>query len=129
VKRIAWLTAAVLATVAAGCGSPSSSSLYSLQKTTACLRTHDVRLGGQLDFVATTATGGAAKAHFADGNFVTIVFGATLDDADNIAQAYQRFHGPNVGLSDVLRQDRNAVMLWHEHPVDADLATVAGCLK
>jgi hypothetical protein len=29
----------------------------------------------------------------------------------------------------VLRQDRNAVMLWHEHPSDADLATISGCLK
>jgi hypothetical protein len=118
-----------LVVLLAGCGKPSSSTSYSLQKTSRCLQSHQVRLGGQLDFVATTATGGAAKAHLPDGNFVTIVFGATLDDANNIAQAYQRFHGKNVGVADILRQDQNAVMLWHEHPSDADLGTVSGCLK
>jgi hypothetical protein len=119
----------VIAAIAAGCGSSGASKLYTLEKTSACLRGHHVRLGGPLDFVATTATGGAAKAHFRDGNFVTIVFGATLDDANNIAQAYQRFHGKNVGVADILRQDQNAVMLWHEHPSDTDLGSVTGCLK
>jgi hypothetical protein len=28
-----------------------------------------------------------------------------------------------------LRQQGNVVMLWHEHPSDADQATVVGCLK
>jgi hypothetical protein len=118
----------VLTVVLAGCGKPSSNTTYSLQRTTRCLQSKHVRLGGQLDFVASTATGGAAKAHLADGNFVTIAFGATLDDANNIAQAYQRFHGKNVGVADILRQDQNAVMVWHEHPSDADLGTVTGCL-
>lgn len=127
-KRIACL-GAVVAVIAGGCGSPSSSKLYTLPKTTACLRSKDVRLGGQLDFVATTATGGATKAHFSDRNFVTVVFGATLDDADNIAQAYERFHSQNVGISDVLRQEHNAVMLWHAHPADRDLSTLTNCLR
>jgi hypothetical protein len=128
VNRIVWLVV-VVAAIAAGCGSPNANKLYSLEKTRSCLRSHDVRVGGRLDFVATTATGGATKAHFADGNFVTIVFGATFDDADNIAQAYDRFHSTNVGIADVLRQDHNAVMLWHEHPSDADVSAVGGCLK
>jgi hypothetical protein len=128
VKRTLFV-GAVMVVLLAGCGKPSSSTSYSLRKTTRCLEAHHVRLGGQLDFVATTATGGATKAHLADGNFVTIVFGATLDDANNIAQAYQRFHGKNVGVADILRQDQNAVMLWHEHPSDTDLGSVTGCLK
>jgi hypothetical protein len=128
VKRILCLVAAVAA-FAAGCGSSASNKLYTLQKTTACLRSQNLRLGGQLDFVATTATGGATRAHFGDGNFVTIVFGATFSDADNITEAYERFHGKNVGIGDVLRQQNNVVMLWHEHPSDADLATTTKCLK
>jgi hypothetical protein len=29
----------------------------------------------------------------------------------------------------VLRRERNAVMLWQQHPEDADLSLVVGCLK
>jgi DNA repair protein RadC len=60
---------------------------------------------------------------------VTMVFGETLVDADNINEAYHRFRSKNVGIDDVLRQQQNAVMLWHEHPSDADLSTITDCLK
>jgi hypothetical protein len=60
---------------------------------------------------------------------VTIVFGATVADADNIDQAYRRFHAENVGIDDVLRQYGNAVLLWHDHPSDEDLSLITGCLK
>jgi hypothetical protein len=50
-------------------------------------------------------------------------------DADNIDQAYRRFHAKNVGIDDVLRTQGNAVMLWHQHPTDADISTVTGCLS
>ena len=122
------LSGASLVLLASACGGSGSSALYTLQKTRACLRANHVKLGGSLDFVATTATGGALKARL-PSNFLTIVFGATVADADNIDQAYQQFHAKNVGIEDVLRQDRNAVMLWHEHPADADLAEITGCLK
>ena len=121
------LSGTALAFLLAACGG-SGSTLYTVQKTQACFTSKHVALGGSLDFVATTATGGALRAHLAT-NFVTIAFGATAGDADNIDQAYRSFHGRNVGIVDVLRQDRNAVMLWHAHPSDADLAVVTGCLK
>jgi hypothetical protein len=125
VKSLALL--AVLVLLACGCGS-SSNDLYSLEQTKACLTKDGVRLGGQLDFVATTATGGAVRAHVGS-NFVTLVFGDTLDRADNINQAYHRVASKNVGIDDVLRQDRNAVMLWHAHPSDAEVARITACLK
>jgi hypothetical protein len=125
VKPVVCLVA--VAVLAAACGS-SSVKLASRDKTKACLVSDNVRLGGALDFVATTATGGAFKAHFAD-NEVTVVFGATVADADNINQAYHRFHSENVGIDDVLRQQANVVMLWHQHPSDADLARITSCLK
>ncbi len=111
----------------AACGG-SGQSLYTLQKTRQCLVGNHVALGGTLDFVATTATGGALRARLLP-NFVTIAFGATTADADNIDQAYRSFHARNVGIDDVLRQQGNAVMLWHEHPSDLELARITGCLK
>jgi phage terminase large subunit-like protein len=117
----------VLVLGAAGCGKQTE-KLYSPAKTRACLADAGVRLGGKLDFVATTATGGALKAHLGS-NFVTVVFGETVADADNINQAYHRFSSSNVGVDDVLRQQDNAVMLWHEHPSDQDLALITSCLK
>ena len=120
------LSLALLLALAA-CGG-SGSNLYSLQKTQSCLSAKHIRLGGTLDFVATTATGGALRAHL-PGEFVTIAFGATTADADNIDQAYRSFHASNVGIDDVLREDRNAVLLWNLHPADANVATIAACLK
>jgi hypothetical protein len=125
VKPLVYLLA--VAALAASCGGQST-KLASLDKTRACLTSHGVRLGGGLDFVATTATGGALKAHPGD-NSVTVVFGATVADADNINQAYHRFHSQNVGIEDVLRQQDNVVMLWHQHPSDTDLNRITSCLK
>jgi hypothetical protein len=117
----------LVALVAASCGNPADKR-YSAQKTKACLTSGGVKLGGPLDFVATTSTGGAFEARLGQ-NFVTMVFGETLVDADNINEAYHRFRSKNVGIDDVLRQQQNAVMLWHEHPSDSDLSTITGCLK
>ncbi len=117
----------VLLLVLAGCGG-SGAKLYTLQQTQKCLTAKHIRIGGTLDFVATTATGGALRAHL-PREFVTIAFGATVADADNIDQAYRSFRAQNIGIDDVLREDRNAVLLWHVHPTDANIATIAVCLK
>ena len=113
--------------VVAGCG---GSSAYSLEKTRACLIQRGAKVGGRLDFVASTATGGAFRTALGD-NSLEIVFGETSSDAEQIQQAYERFAFRNVkaGLADVLRRYKNAVTLWREHPQDADLALVQGCLK
>jgi hypothetical protein len=117
----------LVASIVVACGNQSG-KLYSRDATRSCLADKNVRLGGPLDFVATTATGGALKAH-TGSNVVTIVFGETLSDADNINDIYHRVAAKNVGIEDVLRQQQNAVMLWHEHPSNEDLATITGCLK
>ena len=80
------------------------------------------------DFVANSATGGAFTVQLVD-NRVTVSFGETMDDADNIDQAYRRFKASNVGIDDVLRRQENALMLWHVHPQDNDLSIITGCLK
>lgn len=118
-----------IALLAAGCGKPGA-KLYTEQASSACLQKAGVKVGGvgSGDFVASSATGGAFHATLT-GNAVTVSFGQTLADADNVDQAYRRFRAKNVGIDDVLRTQGNAVMLWHEHPTDADIATITGCLS
>jgi hypothetical protein len=119
---------ALVAACAVSCGG-AGTQLYTLVKTRSCLTAKHVRVGGTPgDIVALTATGGALRAHLRS-NFATVVFGATLSDAGNIDEAYRRFAAKNVGVDDVLYQQGNAVMLWHDHPSNADAATVTGCLK
>lgn len=115
-----------LCLLAAGCGGGGSSD-YTAQKTEACLAKKGLKISHMVDFVASTATGGSFKTFLPD-NDVTVVFGDTSADASNIDQAYRRFHAENVGIDDVLYADRNAVMLWHFHPSDADRSTIGECL-
>jgi hypothetical protein len=111
----------------AGCGSGGSSA-YTAEKSAACLTKDGFKISHNVDFVASTATGGSFKTFFPD-NDVTVVFGANDGDSANLDQAYRRFHAQNVGIDDVLFTQGNAVMLWHLHPSDADRATLTGCLK
>src|SRR5829696_1549933 len=85
----------------AGCGGSES---YSLEPTRDCLESRGARIGGDLDFVASTATGGAFRATFGD-NSVKVLFGETEGDAEQIERAYGNFAFENVkaGLADVLR--------------------------
>jgi len=127
VARVALPLFLLVALAAAACGGKTT---YALGKTRSCLQTRGVDIGGKLDFVASTATGGAFSAQLGD-NSVKLVFGETQSDAEQIVAAYERFALPNVkrGLPDVLRRYNNAVTLWHEHPQDADLSLVVGCLR
>ena len=125
--RVALPLVAMVALLASGCGGKTS---YSVAKTRACLQARGAQTGGKLDFVASTATGGAFSASLGD-NEVKLVFGQTENDAEQIVAAYERFAFPNVktGLPDVLRRYANVVTLWHAHPQDADLSLVVGCLR
>jgi hypothetical protein len=123
VRRVLVLLAG--AAVLAGCGGPT---IYTRAKTRACLEGKDVKLQRQLDFVASTALGGALNVKLAD-NQVTIAFGENEVQAKSLARAYRRFRGRNIGIADVLRPSHNAVLLWTAHPSDSDLALVEGCLK
>jgi hypothetical protein len=128
VPRVGLVSLAVLtALLLAGCGGTTT---YSAPKTKTCLTQRGVKIGGKLDFVASTATGGAFGAKLGD-NDVKLVFGQSEGDAQQIVAAYERFAFPNVktGLPDVLRRYNNVVTLWHEHPQDADLSLVVGCLR
>jgi hypothetical protein len=128
VKRLLLLLA--VAVWLSGCGS-SEPQAYTKVATAKCLTTQGVRtkpVPQSVDFVAWSAEGGSFRATLTD-NFVTVSFGPTVAKANGIADAYRRFAASNVGVSDVLRQQGNAVMLWHVHPSDTDISVVTGCLK
>jgi len=124
---IAALACAALSLLAAGCGGTKS---YSLADTRACLEKEEgVRIMNRVDFIADTALGGAMLVDLPSGNRVTISFGLDQDEADRLAGGYRRFRGKNIGIEDVLRPDRNAVLLWQAHPSEEDVSLVTGCLK
>jgi len=129
VARVGLFLLVLVALVAAGCGAKTS---YTAAKTRSCLQARGAKIvpPAASDIVATSAVGGSFKADLGD-NFVTLVFGTDENSGQNLADAYQRFAFPNVrgGLPDVLRRYSNVVTLWHEHPQDADLSLVVGCLR
>ena len=135
-RSVHWLAVkhvvlgAALVLFLAACGR-SAATIYTREATSACLEKAGFTpkpVDSSTDFVANSATGGAFTVDLTD-NRVTISFGETLTDADNIDDAYHRFRAKNVGIDDVLRRDQNAIMLWHVHPQDNDLATITNCLS
>ena len=124
------LAAVILALLVSASGS-GGQPIYTKDATEACLRKVALQprpISETADFVANSATGGAFLVQLVD-NRVTVSFGETEADADNIDQAYRRVKAHNVGINDVLRRQGNALMLWHVHPQDSDLTTITSCLK
>jgi hypothetical protein len=124
--------AALAAFVVAGCGSGSTgATLYTRAATKQCIETklgiHSFPSVGD-DFVASTASNGAFRVRLAD-NAVTVLFGQSPEEANNLADAYRRFRAKNVGVEDVLRTQSNAVMLWQLHPSADDEKRIEDCLK
>ena len=118
--------AAAALLVLAGCGTPPE---HSADKTRSCLEQAGARITAPKgDFVATTATKGAFRVHLGR-NFVTLSFGADVDEAAATVEGYQRFHGKGFGLDNLLYTDKNVVMLWRTHPTDGQAAEISGCLK
>lgn len=116
----------VAASLLAACG--GGSKTYSEAPTRTCLAKESrVTLSSKVDFVASTVSGGAFNVRFPT-NQVTVMFGEDRDEAGRIVNAYKQFKGENIGLEDVLRVERNVVMLWAAHPQDDDLETIYGCL-
>lgn len=125
-----WLPWVVLSAGAAlalaGCG---GSSKYALAPTTECLKKQSgLRVSTKVDFVASTALGGAVSV-LMKKNEVTISFGLDEPEAARLAAAYRRFKGKNIGIEDVLRPQKNTVLLWEAHPSDQAVTTIDGCLK
>ena len=127
--RRAIVLGLVLAAVAGGCGGDADKP-YQLDATMACLRSERVPLSRDVDFVASTAAGGALHAEFPrTKNEVTIAFGDSEEDAARTERAYRRFAPKRVNIGDVLRRDRNVVLLWGVAPNAQDAETISRCLE
>jgi len=118
--------------LAAGCSSGEPSA-YKAGPTAKCLEgngykvtTDDTKVG----LVAANAENGGLRAN-EPGNALTIAFAKNSDDAIQTAGAMKRFAPKKLRphILDVMRTNKNAVLLWTVTPPQAELDRVYGCLK
>jgi hypothetical protein len=129
--RVVFAVLAVALLVAA-CGDTEPDA-YTAEPTAKCLREDGYRVvtdPAKLGVVeANTANGGLLASK--PGNAVRIAFGANSDDAVGIQRGYRRFVSKRVRphISDVMRTQKNAVMLWTVTPPLDEMNGVFDCLK
>ena len=129
--RLLIFPALLLAFLAAGCNSEPST--YKAQSTANCLRKDGYRVTtnpAKLGVVEGHAANGGLLA-FHPGNAVRIAFGANDDDAIGIGHGYRRFAPKKLRphIDDVMRTQKNAVLLWTVTPPQDEMNKVFGCLK
>jgi hypothetical protein len=124
----------LLALLAAGCGARSSTP-FRASATVGCLKKKEFRnvstSPAKVGFIAGFAANGGLVATSPGGNAVTIAF---TDNADSVASTEDAFklHAPPAlrpHITDVMRVQRNAVIVWTTTPSDGDESTVEGCLS
>jgi hypothetical protein len=129
--RVVFAVLAVALLVAA-CGDTEPDA-YTAEPTAKCLREDGYRVvtdPAKLGVVeANTANGGLLATK--PGNAVRIAFGANSDDAIGIQRGYRRFVSKRVRphITDVMRTQKNAVMLWTVTPPLDEMNQVFDCLK
>ena len=127
------LAALAVAAVAAGCSGQAPDAepeRYELAPSRACLQQAGVRVMTRgLDFVASTALGGAMRVRLPTDNFVDVSFGQDAEEAERIERAYRRFAGPSIPIDDVLLRTKNVVMVWNAPPTPEERDTLTGCLE
>jgi hypothetical protein len=131
-RLAAGLLVLVAAFLFAGCGE-SEPDVYTAEPTADCLRDHDYRVvtdPDELGVVEKNADNGGLIA-FRPGNAVRIAFGTDSDDALGIERGFRRFAPKKLrpNISDVMRTQKNAVMLWTVTPPQEEQDEVFGCLK
>jgi hypothetical protein len=124
----------LLALIAAGCGARSSTP-FTASATAGCVKSKGFRNvstnPAKVGFIAGFAANGGLVATSASGNRVTVAF---TDNADSVASTERAFrlHAPPAlrpHMADVMRVQRNAVIVWTTTPSSDDESAVEGCLK
>ena len=123
----------VLAVAALAAGCETEPSVYKAQPTATCLREADYRVvtaRAELGVVEGHAFNGGLIA-YQPGNAVRIAFGQNEDDARGLERAFTRFVPKRVKphILDVMRTQKNAVLLWTVTPSVETQDEVFGCLK
>ena len=116
----------------AGCSSGEPSAFKS-GPTARCLAGKGYRVttdDQKVGVVAANAPNGGLLAR-EPGNALTIAFGQNSDDALQIAAAFKRFAPKKLRphITDVLRIQKNAVLLWTVTPPQQELDKAYACLK
>ena len=130
--RLALTISITAGLVLAGCSSGEPST-FKAGPTATCLKengysvtTDDAKVG----VLAANAPNGGLRAN-EPGNALTIAFGQNSDDAIQIAGAFKRFAPKKLRphINDVMRTQKNAVLLWTVTPPQAEQDKVFACLK
>lgn len=130
--RLAPSILVLVALLLAGC-SAGEPSTFKAPQTAKCLTgkgfhvtTEDAKVG----VVAANAPNGGLLAR-EPGNALTIAFGQDSDDATKIAAAFKKFAPKKLRphITDVMRTQKNAVLLWTVTPPQKEMDDVFGCLK
>jgi len=129
-RRVLLLVA--LALLLAGCGD-TEPSVYKAESTAKCLRGESYRVTTDPEKLgvveANTENGGLLATK--PGNAVRIAFGADSDDALGIERGFRRFVSKKLRahIADVMRTQKNAVLLWTVTPPLEEMNQVFSCLK
>jgi hypothetical protein len=121
-----------LGLVIAGCGD-TEPSVYKAGSTAECLSDEGYRVTTdprRIGVVAAAAPNGGLRA-YEPFNTLTIAFGASSDDALGIQRAFRRFAPKKLRphIDDVMRTQKNAVLLWTVTPPMEKMDEVFACLK
>jgi hypothetical protein len=116
----------------AGC-TDTEASVYKAEPTAKCIREAGYRVTtdpAELGVVEHNAENGGLIA-YEPGNAVRIAFAADSDDALGVERGFRRFVSKTVRphITDVMRTNKNAVLLWTVTPPIEELNKVFGCLK
>jgi hypothetical protein len=131
VRRLVLLL--LLAAVAAGCGARSNTP-YTAKGTLGCLKakgfTHVTTNPVQVGLIAAFAANGGIRATSPSGNVVTLAFTDSENSVGSTEEAFKT-HAPKglqSHISDVMRSNRNVVIVWTTTPAQDEETKVEGCL-
>ena len=130
--RLALATSASAVLFLAGCSSGEPDT-FKAEPTASCLRGNGYQVttdDSKVGIVAANALYGGLLAK-EPGNALTIAFAQDSDAAIKTAAAIKRFAPKNLRLhiTDVMRTQKNAVLLWTVPPPQDELDKAFACLK
>lgn len=120
--------------VAGGCGVRNNKP-FTAKATAPCLKSKGFKAvttkPGEVGFIAGFAENGGLRAESPTGNGLTIAFTADPDSVGSTERAF-KLRAPKslrAHISDIMRTDRNAVLVWTVTPNPDELDTAMRCLK
>ena len=131
-RRLGILLA--VAALVAGCGVRSSKP-FTAKSTAPCLKTNGftgvTTKPTDVGFIAGFADKGGIRASSPSGNVLTIAFTADAASVGSTEEAF-RSHAPKSlrpHMSDIMRTERNAVLVWTVSPTADEYDVARRCLK